>query len=150
MKIADSFMVTSMILSWNNVSCFLEILILLQELYGCDFDELLLCRDIWRQSKSAMNNVKLDIHARLMKNYKEVPQCWYLVLLVGSVVLSLLMSFVWKKDVQLPWWGLLFAFVLAWAVTLPIGVIQATTNQVFEFTIILGFILLDNKYSRYG
>lgn len=96
--------------------------------------------DIWRQSKSAMNNVKLDIHARLMKKYKEVPQWWFLILLVGSVALSLLMSFVWKEDVQLPWWGMLFAFGLAWFVTLPIGVIQATTNQQPGYDIIAQFI----------
>ncbi|KAF6152798.1 hypothetical protein GIB67_004627 [Kingdonia uniflora] len=30
---------------------------------------------------------------------------------------------------QLPWWGMLFAFFIAWVVTLPIGVAQATTNQ---------------------
>lgn len=80
-----------------------------------------------------MKNVKLDVHSRLMKSYKQVPQWWYLILLFGSIALALLMSFVWKSDVQLPWWGFLFAFVLAWVVTLPIGVIQATTNQVLSF-----------------
>jgi len=40
------------------------------------------------------------------------------------------MAFVWKTDVQLPWWGMLFAFGLTFVVTLPVGVIQATTNQV--------------------
>ena len=89
-------------------------------------------RDILKQSKSAMKNVKLDIHAKLMKSYKQVPEWWFLILLVGSIVLSLVMSFVWKEDVQLPWWGMLFAFGLAWLVTLPIGVIQATTNQVLK------------------
>lgn len=79
-----------------------------------------------------MQNAKADVHTKLMRSYKQVPQWWFLVLLVGSIVLSLLMSFVWKDDVQLPWWGLLFAFALAWIVTLPIGVIQATTNQVKE------------------
>ncbi|KAK9133972.1 hypothetical protein Scep_013500 [Stephania cephalantha] len=98
-------------------------------------------RDILRQSRSAMKNVKLDIHARLMKNYKQVPEWWYLVLLVGSIGLSLLMSFVWKEDVQLPWWGMLFAFGLAWIVTLPIGVIQATTNQQPGYDIIAQFII---------
>ncbi|XP_010270227.1 PREDICTED: oligopeptide transporter 3 [Nelumbo nucifera] len=98
-------------------------------------------RDIIRQSKSAMNNVKLDIHARLMKNYKDVPQWWFLILLVGSVGLSLLMTFVWKEEVQLPWWGMLFAFVLAWVLTLPIGVIQATTNQQPGYDIIAQFII---------
>lgn len=84
---------------------------------------------MWNQSKSAMSAVKLDVHAKLMQRYKQVPQWWFLVLLLGSVVVSLLMSFVWKEEVQLPWWGMLFAFALAFVVTLPIGVIQATTNQ---------------------
>ncbi|KAL2245032.1 UNVERIFIED_CONTAM: Oligopeptide transporter 3 [Sesamum indicum] len=97
--------------------------------------------DIWKQSKSAVKNVKLDIHAKLMKSYKQVPQWWFLILLVGSIVLSLLMTFVWKEDVQLPWWGMLFAFGLAWIVTLPIGVIQATTNQQPGYDIIAQFII---------
>lgn len=84
------------------------------------------------QSRSAMKNAKMDIHAKLMKNYKQVPEWWFLILLIGSIALSLLMSFVWSKDVQLKWWGMLFAFGLAWIVTLPIGVIQATTNQVIQ------------------
>ncbi|CAA0815434.1 oligopeptide transporter [Striga hermonthica] len=97
--------------------------------------------DIWKQSRSAVKNMKLDVHAKLMKSYKQVPQWWFLVLLVGSIALSLLMSFVWKEDVQLPWWGMLFAFALAWIVTLPIGVIQATTNQQPGYDIIAQFII---------
>jgi hypothetical protein len=46
------------------------------------------------------------------------------------MAVSILMALVWKTDVQLPWWGMIFAFALAFVVTLPIGVIQATTNQV--------------------
>ena len=94
----------------------------------------LLNRDIWKQSRAAVKNVKLDVHAKLMRSYKEVPQWWFLILLLGSIALSLLMSFVWKEDVQLRWWGMLFAFGLAWLVTLPIGIIQATTNQVLFYT----------------
>lgn len=87
--------------------------------------------DMWRQSRRAIGAAaKLDVHARLMQRYKQVPQWWFLVLLAGSVAVSLLMCFVWKEQVQLPWWGMLFAFALAFVVTLPIGVIQATTNQV--------------------
>ncbi|KAH0716485.1 hypothetical protein KY290_006839 [Solanum tuberosum] len=97
--------------------------------------------DIWKQSRSAVKNVKMDIHAKLMKSYKQVPQWWFLALLVGSIALSLLMCFVWKEDVQLPWWGLLFAFGLAFVVTLPIGVIQATTNQQPGYDIIAQFII---------
>ncbi|XP_051125586.1 oligopeptide transporter 3 [Andrographis paniculata] len=97
--------------------------------------------DIWKQSKAAVKNAKLDVHSRLMKHYKQVPQWWFLVLLFGSIALSLMMCFVWKNDVQLPWWGMLFAFALAWIVTLPIGVIQATTNQQPGYDIIAQFII---------
>lgn len=97
--------------------------------------------DIWKRSRSAVKNAKLDVHAKLMKSYKEVPQWWFLILLVGSIGLSLMMSLIWKKDVQLPWWGMLFAFALAWIVTLPIGVIQATTNQQPGYDIIAQFMI---------
>ncbi|KAI3899039.1 hypothetical protein MKW92_034115 [Papaver armeniacum] len=97
---------------------------------------------IWKQTKSAWENVnvRLDIHAKLMKAYEEVPQWWYLILLGGSVGLSLSMSFIWKKDIQLPWWGMILAFVLAFVVTLPIGVVQATTNQQPGYDIIAQFM----------
>ncbi|KAJ1400358.1 Oligopeptide transporter, OPT superfamily [Sesbania bispinosa] len=98
-------------------------------------------RDIWRQSRSAMGNAKLDVHGRLMKAYKQVPEWWFLILLFGSMALSLVMAFVWKADVQLPWWGILFAFGLAFIVTLPIGVIQATTNQQPGYDIIAQFMI---------
>ncbi|KAG2315256.1 hypothetical protein Bca52824_018378 [Brassica carinata] len=98
-------------------------------------------RDIWRQTWSAVKTVKLDIHGKLMQRYKQVPEWWFYVLLVGSVALSLLMSFVWKESVQLPWWGMLFAFAMAFIVTLPIGVIQATTNQQPGYDIIGQFII---------
>ncbi|XP_057970244.1 oligopeptide transporter 3-like [Malania oleifera] len=96
--------------------------------------------DIWKQSKSAMKNMKLDIHAKLMKCYKEVPHWWFLILLIGSIALALVMCFVWEEEVQLPWWGLLFSFALAFVVTLPVGVIQATTNQQPGYDIIAQFI----------
>ncbi|CAH2078891.1 unnamed protein product [Thlaspi arvense] len=98
-------------------------------------------RDIWRQTWSAVKTVKLDIHGKLMQSYKQVPEWWFYVLLVGSVAMSLLMSFVWKESVQLPWWGMLFAFAMAFVVTLPIGVIQATTNQQPGYDIIGQFII---------
>ncbi|KAM7271138.1 hypothetical protein ACFE04_030352 [Oxalis oulophora] len=65
---------------------------------------------------------------------------WFLSLLIGCMVVSLLMSFVWKDQIQLPWWGMLSAFVLAWIVTFPIGVIQATTNQQPGYDVITKFI----------
>ncbi|KAL3521814.1 hypothetical protein ACH5RR_014648 [Cinchona calisaya] len=101
--------------------------------------------DMWKQSRSAIKNVKLDIHAKLMKSYKDVPQLWFHILLFACIGVSLMISFIWKKDVQLPWWGMLLAFGFSWMVTLPIGVIIATTNQQTGIDImaeyIIGYIL---------
>lgn len=97
-----------------------------------------------------MKNVKLDIHAKLMRSYKTVPEWWFLVILIVSIVLSLLMSFVWKDEVQLPWWGMLFAFTLAWIVTLPIGVIQATTNQVMNPIFSWGLFSYEEQIANYS
>ncbi|XP_062227458.1 oligopeptide transporter 4-like [Phragmites australis] len=44
--------------------------------------------------------------------------------MVGAMVLCT----VFKEEVQLPWWGLLFACAIAFVLTLPISVITATTN----------------------
>jgi hypothetical protein len=82
------------------------------------------------QSKSAIGNAKLDVHGSLMKAYKQVPEWWFQILLFGSMAVSIVIALVWKTDVQLPWWGMIFAFALAFVVTLPVGVILATTNQV--------------------
>ncbi|KAE8796226.1 Oligopeptide transporter 3 [Hordeum vulgare] len=79
--------------------------------------------DMWRQSRRAIDAAaKLDVHARLMQRYKQLLQWWFLVLLAGSIHVLLLMCFVWKEQVQLPWWGMLFAFALAFVVTCCVAV----------------------------
>ncbi|KAM7263724.1 hypothetical protein ACFE04_001407 [Oxalis oulophora] len=97
--------------------------------------------DILKQSTSVLKAAKMDIHGKLMTKYKSVPEWWFLSLLLLSMVISVLMTFIWKDQVQLPWWGMLFAFALAWIVTLPIGVIQATTNQQPGYDIIAQFMI---------
>ncbi|KAI5443141.1 Oligopeptide transporter 3 [Lathyrus oleraceus] len=89
---------------------------------------------------STLTHVAL-FKGRLMKAYNTVPEWWFLIVLFGSMALSIIMSLVWKVDVQLPWWGMLLAFALASVVTLPIGVIQATTNQQLGYDIIAQFMI---------
>jgi hypothetical protein len=75
-----------------------------------------------------------------MKAYKQVPEWWFQILLFGSMAVSILMALVWKTDVQLPWWGMIFAFALAFVVTLPNGVILSTTNQVLTQSFLPSFV----------
>lgn len=74
----------------------------------------------------------MDVHSRLMQKYKHVPEWWFQVILLGTIVLSLFACEYYKDQLQLPWWGVLLACAVALVFTLPIGVISATTNQVLS------------------
>ncbi|RIA05615.1 hypothetical protein BRARA_K00133 [Brassica rapa] len=92
---------------------------------------------MWKKSTKAG-----DVHTRLMKkNYKEVPHWWFVTVLFLSFVLALYACEGFGKQLQLPWWGLLLACSVAFTFTLPIGVIQATTNQQMGLNVIAELII---------
>jgi len=82
-----------------------------------------------------------DVHTRLMKRYEDAPGWWFHALLVLSIGVSLVLCTVLKKEVQLPWWGLLFACAVAFVFTLPISIITATTNQAPGLNVISEYII---------
>ena len=89
------------------------------------------CRDLWRQTSKAFRGAnKIDIHSKLMKRYKKVPMWWFVVILVANISLIIFACEYYNESLQLPWWGVLLACAIAIVFTLPIGIIQATTNQV--------------------
>ncbi|KAL2631236.1 hypothetical protein R1flu_015922 [Riccia fluitans] len=98
-------------------------------------------RDIWNQMRAALRKDQEDVHTRLMKSYPEVPQWWFHGLLVLFIILSVAACEVYNDQLQLPWWGVLFACGLAMFFTLPIGVIAATTNQVPGLNIITEYLI---------
>jgi len=65
-----------------------------------------------------------------MRKYKDIPSWWFFLLLVVTIAISFVLCTVLNNQVQMPWWGLLFACVIAFSFTLPISIITATTNQV--------------------
>lgn len=91
---------------------------------------LIMFRDIWQQSTSAFKDKKMDVHTKLMRKYKQVPEFWFTCILVVNIAATVFICEYYKKQLQLPWWGVLLACGLAFFFTLPIGVITATTNQV--------------------
>ncbi|KAJ4899434.1 Oligopeptide transporter 5 [Raphanus sativus] len=97
---------------------------------------------IWGMLKKSSTKAGGDVHTRLMKkNYKEVPQWWFISVLFLSFVLALYACEGFGKQLQLPWWGLLLACAVAFTFTLPIGVIQATTNQQIGLNVITELII---------
>jgi len=68
-----------------------------------------------------------DIHAKLMRNYPEVPDWWYGLFFVGFFLLMVLVVEVWHTTV--PVWALLLAAFLPTLYVLPSGFIYAMTGQ---------------------
>ncbi|KAM6555507.1 hypothetical protein CsatB_002526 [Cannabis sativa] len=99
-------------------------------------------RDLWNQSTRAFRGKnKADIHSRLMKSYKAVPTWWFYVILVVNIALIIFACEYYKESLQLPWWGVLLACALAIIFTLPIGIIQATTNQQPGLNVITEYVI---------
>ncbi|KAM7278481.1 hypothetical protein ACFE04_005615 [Oxalis oulophora] len=94
---------------------------------------------LWRKATSAKGD---DIHARIMKkNYKAVPEWWFQAILFVSIALSIYCCEGFGGQLQLPWWGVLLACCMAFIFTLPIGIIQATTNMQPGLNVITEFVI---------
>lgn len=89
----------------------------------------------WKRSRSEAQ----DIHGKLMRAYPEVPHYWYISIYVISFAVSFAVCYVW--NLQLPWWGVILAMALSGFFILPIGIIQAITNQQPGLNVITEFII---------
>ncbi|OBZ83705.1 Oligopeptide transporter 3 [Choanephora cucurbitarum] len=96
-------------------------------------------RDIVRQYKMSREKQAQDIHHRLMQVYPEVPHWWYISIFIISFAISFAVIYVWP--IYLPWWGMILCVVLAIIFILPIGIIQAVTNQQPGLNILTEFII---------
>ncbi|KAF6166720.1 hypothetical protein GIB67_005596 [Kingdonia uniflora] len=97
-------------------------------------------REIYERFRQSYNG-KIDIHTKLMRNYKDIPNWWFYLLLAVSFIASLLLCTVMRSDVQLPYWGLILACFLAFMFTLPVSIITATTNQTPGLNIITEYVM---------
>ncbi|KAJ5997049.1 hypothetical protein N7522_008709 [Penicillium canescens] len=83
--------------------------------------------EIWARLKNSQHGGE-DVHRRLMRAYKEVPEWWYGVLSVVTIGLGILTTKFW--DTELPVWGFIVVCVgLAVLLMVPEGILQGTTNQ---------------------
>ncbi|KAK9069505.1 hypothetical protein SSX86_011409 [Deinandra increscens subsp. villosa] len=97
-------------------------------------------REIVNQFRASTKG-KIDIHTKLMRKYEDIPNWWFYLLVGSSVILSLVLCLFMKDQIQMPWWGLLLACLLASSFTLPISVITATTNQTPGLNIITEYLM---------
>ncbi|KAI4315569.1 hypothetical protein L6164_028365 [Bauhinia variegata] len=101
-------------------------------------------REIWEESKSSFKektNASMDIHSRMMRRYKQVPEWWFLCILIATICGTIFTCEYYNEQLQLPWWGVLLASAIAFIFTLPIGIITAITNQTPGLNIITEYII---------
>ncbi|KAK4069990.1 uncharacterized protein Triagg1_6785 [Trichoderma aggressivum f. europaeum] len=92
---------------------------------------------IWRQYMNSTTE-KPDIHMKLMRKYKEAPTWWYLSLF--CIMLALGFYTVLAYPTNLSWWAFLLAVTISFGFALPIGIIQAVTNNQIGLNVLTEFV----------
>ncbi|KDN37828.1 hypothetical protein RSAG8_09882, partial [Rhizoctonia solani AG-8 WAC10335] len=104
-------------------------------------------KQIWTQARRSLSE-QPDIHARLMSRYKQVPEwCrykqvpewWYALIFIPSLIFGIVSIEVWPT--QMPVWAFFLALIIAFVYIIPIGMIQAITNQQVGLNVITELII---------
>ncbi|KAK5998758.1 Sexual differentiation process protein isp4 [Cladobotryum mycophilum] len=93
--------------------------------------------DVWNRAKDSRYE-EPDIHLKLMRKYKEAPEWWFLTIFVVSFAFGMVASQVWPT--HLPWWAYIICILIGVVFFIPIGMVQAITNQQTGLNIITEMI----------
>ncbi|KKA28128.1 hypothetical protein TD95_000993 [Thielaviopsis punctulata] len=88
----------------------------------------------WRSSSKE----KPDIHMKLMRKYPEAPTWWYMSLFTIMLIIGFVS--VLGYPTNLSWWSFLLAVFISFTFSLPIGIIQAVTNNQIGLNVLTEFI----------
>ncbi|ORX69070.1 OPT superfamily oligopeptide transporter [Linderina pennispora] len=90
-----------------------------------------------------------DVHARLMRRYPEVPRWWYAITLITMLALGITACEVYD---MLPWYYMLLAIAMSITFLVPVGIVQALSNQQPGLNVItelvIGFALPGNPLAN--
>ncbi|CAL9761697.1 unnamed protein product, partial [Musa acuminata subsp. burmannicoides] len=99
-------------------------------------------RSIWLQFVDSYRHQMQDVHTRLMKqNYESIPRWWFYSLLFSMMGFAILVCEIFNDQLQLRYWGVLFACALVFIFLLPECVMEATTGQGFRTRLLLEVII---------
>jgi len=100
-------------------------------------------RDLWQSFKKKKDNEntpdrELDVHSRLMKRYKEVPEWWYMIVLAISVAVGMVGIACWPTHTTPA--VVLYGIALCLVFVIPIGIIAAMTGIEVTLNVLAEFI----------
>ena len=81
--------------------------------------------DLWQKIR-AMRTDEEDVHYRMMRKYKDVPQWWYISLFM--IMLAISLGVCLGYPTLMHWWGFFVALIIATVWFVPICMIQCMTS----------------------
>ncbi|PFH49542.1 hypothetical protein AMATHDRAFT_48643 [Amanita thiersii Skay4041] len=99
-------------------------------------------KQIWVQARRSIHE-QPDIHARLMSRYPQVPEWWYAIIFVIMFVFGCVAIEVWDTKFPIQYFilALVISILTAFVYVIPIGMIQAITNQQIGLNVITELII---------
>ncbi|GAA5831595.1 hypothetical protein JCM3766R1_004946 [Sporobolomyces carnicolor] len=94
-------------------------------------------KTMWAQLRRSRAEEQ-DVHLKLMRNYPEVPDWWYISFLAIALGLSIANVAVYHQ--QLPIWALLLSLLIAVIYVVPSGVVLAMTTAQVSVNLIVELI----------
>ncbi|GAB0132033.1 hypothetical protein EsDP_00000483 [Epichloe bromicola] len=95
-------------------------------------------RDVVNRAKNSQYD-EPDVHMKLMRKYKEAPEWWFMIIFAVSFAFGMIACQVW--DTHLPWWAYIICILIGAVLFIPIGMVQAITNQQTGLNIITEMIV---------
>ncbi|KAE9404412.1 OPT oligopeptide transporter [Gymnopus androsaceus JB14] len=95
-------------------------------------------KQIWVHARRSLSEQR-DVHSRLMSHYSQVPEWWYLIIFIVSFLMGVLCIELWPT--QMPVWAFVLALIIAFTYVIPIGMIQAITNQQVALNVIAELVV---------
>ena len=95
-------------------------------------------QEIWARTRLSFGE-EPDVHTKMMRKYKDVPDWWYGVAFLG--VLGIALASVLAYPTHLTWWAFFIALLISLVFSIPIGMIQAITNIQLGLNVITEFII---------
>ncbi|OHF03932.1 OPT oligopeptide transporter [Colletotrichum orchidophilum] len=95
-------------------------------------------RSLWCSFRKEASSDFKDVHTRLMSNYSEVPEWWYLILNLAAIAFGVAAVAAWSTETSVG--VVFFGIALALVFVIPTGIIFATTGMEVEFNVLAEFI----------
>ncbi|KAI1841653.1 hypothetical protein JX265_009332 [Neoarthrinium moseri] len=95
-------------------------------------------KDIVSRARNARFE-EADVHLKLMRKYREAPEWWFLAVFLVNFAFGMIASRLWNTHLE--WWAYLLCVIIGAVFILPVGIIQAITNQQTGLNVITEMIV---------